>query len=75
MCYIIRSGDTMLKDKLTLDEVVDLLPPATSRSVQLERPQEVGGVLEVGANRQDLRDFINQNRLHIKCKIFITRQE
>ena len=39
---------------LTLDEVVDLLPPATSRGVQLERPQEVGGVLEVGANRQDL---------------------
>jgi len=42
----------------TLDEVVDLLPPATSRGVQLERPQEVGGVLEVGANRQDLMDQV-----------------
>jgi len=34
----------------TLDEVVDLLPPATGRSVQLERPQEVGGILEVWSN-------------------------
>ena len=34
--------------------MVDLLPPATSRGVQLERPQEVGGVLEVGSNREDL---------------------
>ena len=41
-------------EKLTLDEVVDLLPPATSRGVQLERPQEVGGALEVGSNREDL---------------------
>ena len=55
MCYIIRSGDTMLKDKLTLDEVVDLLPPPTSRGVQLEGPQEVGGILEVGANGHNLR--------------------
>jgi len=38
--------------------VVDLLPPATSRSVQLEGPQEVRGVLEVGSNRHDLVDQI-----------------
>ena len=36
--------------QLTLDEVVDLLPPATRRSVQLERPQEVGCILKVGSN-------------------------
>ena len=35
--------------------MVDLLPPAAGRSVQLERPQEVGGVLEVGSNGQNLR--------------------
>ena len=35
--------------------MVDLLPPPTSRGVQLERPQEVGGVLEVGSNGQNLR--------------------
>ena len=42
-------------EELTLDEVVDLLPPPTSWGVQLGRPQEVGGVLEVGSNREDLR--------------------
>merc|ERR1719239_997093 len=42
----------------TLDEVVDLLPPPTSRGVQLERPQEVGGVLEVRSNREDLVDEV-----------------
>merc|ERR1719239_1095140 len=42
----------------TLDEVVDLLPPPTGRGVQLERPQEVGGVLEVGSNGQNLVDEI-----------------
>ena len=35
--------------------MVDLLPPAAGRGVQLERPQEVGGVLEVGSNGQNLR--------------------
>merc|ERR1719239_1067329 len=42
----------------TLDEVVDLLPPPTSRGVQLEGPQEVGGILEVGSNGQNLVDKI-----------------
>merc|ERR1719291_1266572 len=42
----------------TLDEVVDLLPPPTSRGVQLEGPQEVGGILEVGSNGQNLVDEI-----------------
>jgi len=42
----------------TLDEVVDLLPPAAGRGVQLERPQEVGGVLEVGSNGQNLVDEV-----------------
>ena len=37
--------------------MVDLLPPATGGSVELERPQEVAGVLEVGANSDD---FVNQ---------------
>ena len=41
-------------EKLTLDEVVDLLPPPAGRGVQLEGPQEVGRVLEVGANRENL---------------------
>ena len=42
------------KKKLTLDEVVDLLPPPANRGVQLEGPQEVGRVLEVGADGEDL---------------------
>merc|ERR1719239_1916378 len=42
----------------TLDEVVDLLPPPTSGGVQLEGPQEVGRVLEVGANGENLMDEI-----------------
>merc|ERR1719427_1491482 len=37
-----------------LHEVVDLLPPAAGGSVQLERPEKVGGVLEVGTNVEDL---------------------
>ena len=41
-------------EKLTLDEVVDLLPPSASGGVQLEGPQEVGRVLEVGANGENL---------------------
>jgi len=38
--------------------VVDLLSPPTSRSVQLEWPEEVGGVLEVGSNIHDLMNKI-----------------
>jgi len=38
--------------------VVDLLPPPTSGGVQLEWPQEVGGVLEVRSNIHDLVDKI-----------------
>ena len=45
-------------EKLTLDEVVDLLPPPASRGVQLEGPQEVGCVAEVGADGHDLVDEV-----------------
>ena len=38
----------------TLNEVGGLLAPSTGRGVQLEGPQVVGGVLEVGANGEDL---------------------
>ena len=38
----------------TLNKVVILLPPSTGGVVQLEGPQEVGGVLEVGADSQNL---------------------
>ena len=41
-----------------LNKVVGLLPPSTSGVVQLEGPQEVRGILEVGANSQDLVDEI-----------------
>ena len=42
----------------TLDEVVGLLSPAPSWVVQLEGPQEVGGVLEVGSNGKDLMNQV-----------------
>jgi len=42
----------------TLNEVVDLLSPSTSRSVQFKWPQEVRSVLEVGTNVQDLMNQI-----------------
>ena len=42
----------------TLNEVVGLLSPSTGGVVQLEGPQEVGGILEVRANSQDLVDQI-----------------
>merc|ERR1712003_47911 len=42
----------------TFDKVVNLLPPSTSGGVELEGPQEVGGVLEVGANSGDLMDEV-----------------
>ena len=38
--------------------MVGLLPPSTGGVVQLEGPQEVGGVLEVGSDGQDLVDQI-----------------
>lgn len=41
----------------TLGEVVGLLLPATVRVVELERPQEVGSLLEV---RSDGEDLVNQ---------------
>ena len=37
----------------TLNKVVGLLSPSPSWSVQLEWPQKVGGILEVGSNSQD----------------------
>jgi len=41
-----------------LDEVVNLLSPSTAGSVQLEGPQEVAGVLEVGSDGEDLVDQV-----------------
>ena len=38
--------------------MVGLLPPAPGRVVELEGPQEVGGVLEVGADGEDLVDEV-----------------
>lgn len=38
----------------TVDVVVGLLAPASGGGVQFERPEEVGGVLEVGSNGEDL---------------------
>ena len=63
----------MLKDKLTLDEVVDLLPPAAGRGVQLERPQEVGGVLEVGSNGQNLRTETRSAQITIHRSLLQSR--
>ena len=43
--------------------MVDLLPPPASGGVQLEGPQEVGGVLEVGANGENLdKKQLNRNQ-------------
>ena len=41
-----------------LNEVVGLLPPAAGRGVQLERPQEVGGIPEVGSDGKDFVDEV-----------------
>ena len=38
--------------------MVRLLPPSAGRSVQLERPQKVGRVLEVGSHGEDLVDEV-----------------
>ncbi len=35
-----------------------LLSPAAGGSVQLEGPEEVGGVLEIGPHREDLMDEV-----------------
>jgi len=42
----------------TIGEVVGLLPPAAIRVVQLEGPQKVGGLLELGTDGVDLVDHI-----------------
>ena len=42
----------------TLHEVVDLLPPPAGRGVKLEWPEEVGGILKVRSNIQNLMDQI-----------------
>merc|ERR1719232_1490944 len=41
-----------------LDKVVGLLPPPAGGGVQLEGPQKVGGVLEVGPDGDDLVDEV-----------------
>lgn len=38
--------------------MIGLLAPSPRGSVQLKRPQEVGGVLEVGSHGEDLVDEI-----------------
>merc|ERR1739846_161721 len=50
----------------TFDKVVDLLPPPTSGSVQLEWPQEVGSILEVGSN---IHDIIGSDRCAISINL------
>ena len=46
--------------------MVGLLSPAPSWVVQLEGPQEVGGVLEVGSNSEDLVDqILNTDDSHL----------
>lgn len=42
----------------TLDVMIRLLSPSTSRCVQLEGPKEVGSVFEVFTNSEDLMDQI-----------------
>ena len=46
--------------------MVGLLSPSSGRVVQLEGPQEVGGVLEVGSNSEDLVDqVLNTDDAHL----------
>lgn len=50
----------------TLNKVVGLLSPSSGWVVELEWPQEVGGILEVGSNRQDLVDqVLNTDDAHL----------
>merc|ERR1719229_380830 len=50
----------------TLDEVVGLLSPSPSWVVQLEGPQEVGSVLEVWSNSENLVDqILNTDNAHL----------
>ena len=42
----------------TLNEVIRFDSHTTGRTTQLERPQEVGSFLEVGADREDLVDQV-----------------
>ena len=46
--------------------MVDLLPPSAGGGVELEGPQEVRGVLEVGADSQNLVDqILHANDAHL----------
>ena len=53
----------------TLDKVVGLLSPSPSWVVQLEGPQEVRGVLEVGSNREDLRGTMSEQMILIPSSV------
>ena len=46
--------------------MVDLLPPAAGGRVQLEGPQEVRGVLEVGPHGQDLDQGVSLGQETLK---------
>ena len=51
--------------------MVGLLAPPAGRGVKLERPQEVGCVLEVGANGQDLvNQIFNANDVVLAQLLF-----
>ena len=50
--------DFSISKVTTLNKVVGLLSPSSGGVVQLEWPQEVGGILEVGSNGEDLMDQI-----------------
>ena len=46
--------------------MICLLSPSSSWVVQLEWPQEVGGILEVGSDSQDLMDqILNTDDAHL----------
>ena len=60
-----------VEETFTFDEVVDLLPPSTGGGVELEGPQEVGGVLEVGPNGQDLVDKILNADKAVLAKVLL----
>merc|ERR1712019_312728 len=59
----------------TLDKVVGLLSPSPSWVVQLEGPQEVGSVLEVWSNSENLVDQIlntdNSHLAHRKLEAYL----
>ena len=50
----------------TLNKVVGLLSPSSGWSVQLEWPQEIGGVFEIRTNSHDLVDqILNTDDSHL----------